>query len=42
MNITFANNKLRKYANDSRLAVQKLGTLRAKLYKKRLEDMADA
>jgi proteic killer suppression protein len=42
MNITFADNKLRKYANDSRLAVRKLGTLRAKLYKRRLEDMADA
>jgi toxin HigB-1 len=42
MNITFADNKLKKYANDSRLAVRKLGAMRARLYKKRLEDMADA
>ena len=42
MNITFADNKLRKYANDNRLAVRKMGALRARLYQRRLEDIADA
>lgn len=41
MNITFADNKLRKYANDNRLAVRKMGAQRARLYQRRLEDMAD-
>lgn len=42
MNITFDNNKLRKYAHDDRLAQQKLGQRRAELYKRRLDDLRDA
>jgi proteic killer suppression protein len=42
MNITFADSRLRKYANDNNLAVRKLGSQRAKLYQRRLEDMTDA
>jgi len=42
MIITFADRKLKKYANNFSLAVQKMGDKRAKLYQKRLEDMADA
>lgn len=41
MNITFADNKLEKYANNDSLAVKKLGTLRARKYKQRLDDIAD-
>jgi len=42
MIITFADKKLRKYANNNRLAAQKMGDRRAKLYQKRLEDLKDA
>jgi proteic killer suppression protein len=42
MNITFADNNLRKYANDNRLAVRKLGAKRAGLYQQRLDDIADS
>lgn len=42
MIITFANTKLRKYANDSKLAAQKLGAKRAELFQKRLDDIAAA
>jgi len=42
MNITFADNKLRKFANNNTLAIRKIGAQRAKLYQRRLEDMADA
>ena len=42
MNITFKHKKLRDYANNDRLAVKKLGTLRARLYKLRLDDLRAA
>ena len=42
MIITFANNKLKKYANNHRLAVQKLGSRRAEIFQKRLDDLAAA
>ena len=42
MDITFDNNKLKKYANDDRLAVRKPGTQRAELYKKRLDALSFA
>ena len=42
MNITFADNKLKKYANDNKLAIRKMGEQRAKLYQRRLDDMYDA
>lgn len=42
MIITFADKNLRKYANNNSMAVQKMGSKRAKLYQKRLEDMVDA
>ena len=41
MDITFNDNKLRKYANDDKKARQKLGDWRAKLYKQRLDDLKD-
>ncbi len=36
MNITFANKKIEKYANNYKMAVKKLGQVRAKLLHKRL------
>lgn len=42
MLITFADRKLRKYANDNRLAIMKMGNKRAKLYQMRLDDLAAA
>lgn len=39
MIITFLNNKLRKYANQEKLAVKNLGPRRAKLYRTRLDDL---
>jgi len=42
MIITFADKKLKKYANDNSLAVRKMGAKRARLYQQRLEDMADS
>jgi len=42
MNITFADEKLKKYANNIRLANKKLGPKRSKIYQRRLQDMADA
>jgi len=42
MIITFADKKLKKYANNNSLAVQKMGDKRAKFYQKRLEDLKDA
>ncbi len=40
MIITFADRNLRKYANNNTLAIKKMGPKRAKIYQKRLEDMA--
>jgi len=42
MIIIFADKKLKEYANNNKMAVKKMGDKRAKLYQKRLEDMADA
>jgi proteic killer suppression protein len=40
MIITFADRKLRKYANDNKLAIKKMGAKRAKIYQIRLDDIA--
>jgi proteic killer suppression protein len=42
MDIKFKNNKLKEYANNDSLAKRKLGTIRAKLYKARLDDLRAA
>ena len=42
MIITFAAKKLTKYANNNRLAVQKLGHRRAEIFQRRLDDLAAA
>lgn len=39
MDITFDDNKLRKYANNDKQAIKKLGQRRAELYKQRLDDL---
>lgn len=39
MDITFSNRKLLKMANNERLAIRNLGSVRAKLYKVRLDDI---
>ena len=39
MDITFSDKKLLKMANNESLAIRKLGNIRAKLYKTRLDDM---
>jgi proteic killer suppression protein len=42
MDISFDDNKLRKYANNDKQAIKKLGQRRADLYKQRLDDLFDA
>ncbi len=42
MIIIFSDKKLKKYANNHRLAKQKLGTRRAEIFKRRLDDIAAA
>ena len=42
MIITFADRNLKKYANNKTMAIKKMGVKRAKLYQKRLDDMAAA
>lgn len=42
MKIIFNTSKLRKYANDDRLAEKKLGKREADLYKQRLDDLTAA
>jgi len=37
--ITFNDKKLKKYANDDSLAQRKMGLKRAKMFKRRLDDM---
>ena len=39
MEISFKNRDLKKYANNDRFAVRKLGDRRAKLFKARLDDL---
>lgn len=39
MDITFSDKKLLKIANDESLAIRKLGSIRAKLFKTRLDDI---
>lgn len=41
MNITFANKNLKKWANNDKQAIKKLGKRRAELYKQRLDDLMD-
>lgn len=42
MDITFRDKKLKKYANDDRLALQKLGRKRSQVLKQRLDDLRAA
>lgn len=42
MDISFDDNKLRKYANNDKQAIKKLGQRRADLYKQRLDDLFNA
>lgn len=42
MDIIFLDKKLKKIANNDRLAVKELGKLRAKLLKERLDDLSAA
>ena len=42
MEIIFDSNKLRKYANDDRLAEKNLGKRVAEIYKRRLDDLEAA
>jgi proteic killer suppression protein len=42
MDISFDDNKLKKYANNDSQAIKKLGQRQAKLYKQRLDDLYDA
>jgi len=42
MKISFADNKLRKCANDDKKARKELGKRRAELFKLRLDDLRDA
>lgn len=39
MDVTFSDKKLLKMANNESLAIRKLGSVRAKLYKARLDDI---
>jgi len=39
MNITFNDNKLKKYANDDKLAERKLGKREAQIFKQRLDEL---
>lgn len=41
MDIIFADEKLKKYANDYNLSQRKMGDRRAKLYQTRIQDMYD-
>ena len=42
MDITFRDKGLKKYANDDRLAIRKLGAKRAQVFKSRLDDLRAA
>lgn len=42
MDIYFDDNKLKKYANNDKQAIKKLGQRRAILFKQRLDDLFDA
>ncbi|MCY1636584.1 type II toxin-antitoxin system RelE/ParE family toxin [Marinifilum sp. D737] len=42
MIITFADNKLKKYANNKTLADRKMGPKRSQIYQRRLDDLAAA
>ena len=42
MDITFGDKDLKKYANNDRLAVRKLGPKRAQVFKQRLDDLRAA
>ena len=42
MIIIFANKKLREFANDNNHAIRKMGSKRAELYLRRIDDLANA
>lgn len=42
MDISFSNNRLKKYANTDSEAIKKLGSIRAKIFKQRLDDLRAA
>ena len=42
MDISFNNNTLKKYANNHKQALKKLGQRRAELYKQRLDSLFDS
>ena len=42
MDVTYKNKELKKYAEDARFSVQKLGTRRSKLYLQRIGDLLAA
>lgn len=42
MNIIFADKKLKSYANDFNLAQRKLGSIQARIFHRRLNDLHDA
>lgn len=42
MIITFADRNLKKYANNNTLAIKKMGAKRAKIYQRRIDDIATA
>jgi proteic killer suppression protein len=42
MNISFGEKDLKKYANEDRLAIRKLGSKRAQVFKQRLDDLRAA
>lgn len=42
MDVTYKNNKLRKYAEDAKFSIQKLGKRRSELYLQRIGDLMAA
>jgi proteic killer suppression protein len=42
MDISFGDKDLKKYANEDRLAIRKLGSKRAQVFKQRLDDLRAA
>jgi len=42
MDVTYKNNKLRKYAEDEKFSVQKLGMTRSDIYLERIENLMAA
>ena len=42
MDVTYKNNTLRRYAEDKKFSIRKLGTIRSGLYLQRIEDLMAA